>query len=410
MNGQPSRRHFLASLGTALTVGTAGCTSVLEGDSTEATIEAGSCAPYNPRETSQTTWPTRHGGSDGTGAVAADAVPGGALTVDWAVPIDTHVGYHVPIAGNDTVYVHDMDTTLFALEAETGDERWRISVESPGPAPTLGDNRLLVATERGLEAFEAETGDHVWTVDGLSAGIFDSPPVVVGETGYLFGDVSVWALDLTDGSVRWRIPIGLPSESSPAVVEDTLYVAGNDTYLRALSTEDGSERWRQKTAARIECNVAVAGQTVYTGSESGVVLACDTTDGTEHWRYRLPTRTKEQQRTPHTIATDGARVYVTTGDVLYALDSTTGTPCWAVEGYKSRYSSGIAVGDGMVFVPVSDRASGSETTTGGTVFDAVTGTQLRTFATEIERDFRGGPSIANGALYTNGRDALRRFS
>ncbi|EJN58022.1 outer membrane protein assembly factor BamB family protein [Halogranum rubrum] len=301
-----------------------------------------------------------------------------------------------------------MDTTLFAFTVETGKERWRTTLEGPGPAPTLGGGRLVVATENGLEAYDAASGEHSWTIESPSAGIFDSPPVIADETVYIYGGAGVSAFALADGSLQWRVPIGLTSNSAPAVVDDTLYVAGDDTYLRALSTDDGSERWRQKTTAHITCNVAVAEETVYAGSESGTVLACDRADGTKRWQYRLPTEEKRQQ-TPQTIATDGARVYVTTDDVLYALDSKTGQPCWTIDTHRGRYSSTIAVGDGTLFVPTGESDS-TAASSAGTVYDAANGTRLRGFATDIPYGFDGGPSVAGGAVYTNGRAALRRYS
>lgn len=401
-----SRRQLLATLGAMGTVGTAGCSSILEDNASASTSDSGSCSPYDPAATTQSTWPTKHGGVDGTGAVASDAVPDGPLTQEWSVPIDTHVGHHTPIVGDDTVYVHDMDTTLFAFTVETGKERWRTSLEGPGPAPTLGDGRLVVATENGLEAYDTANGEHAWTIESSSVGIFDSPPVIADETVYIYGGVSVSAFALADGSLQWRVPIGLTSNAAPAVVDDTLYVAGDDTYLRSLSTDDGSERWRQKTAAHIDCNVAVSGETVYAGSDSGTVIACDRADGTTRWQYSLPSG--DQQ--PQTIATDGARVYVTAGDTLYALDAATGLPCWRIDTHRGSYSSGIAVGDSTLFVPTDANDSTAETEAAGAVYDATNGNQLSKFASDVRYGFDGGPSVAGGAVYTHGPAALRRYS
>ena len=401
-----SRRRLLATLGAMGTVGTAGCSSMLDSDASESLSDSGSCSPYDPAVTTQGTWPTKHGGVDGTGAVAAEAVPDGPLTQDWSVPIDTHVGHHTPIVGDDTVYVHDMDTTLFAFEVDTGNERWRTRLEGPGPAPTLGGGRLVVATENGLEAYDAASGEHTWTIESPSVGIFNSAPIIADETVYIYGGVSVSAFALTDGSLQWRVPIGLASDSAPALDDDTLYVAGDDTYLRALSTADGSERWRQKTAAHITCNVAVVGETVYAGSDSGTVLACDRADGTTRWQYSLPNGDSQ----PQTIATDGARVYVTAGDTLYALDAATGRLCWRIDTHQGSYSSGIAIGDGTLFVPTDASDSTAETEAAGAVYDATNGNQLSKFASDVRYGFDGGPSLAGGAVYTHGPAALRRFS
>lgn len=418
MTERVSRRRILAALGTGAVGSTAGC-AALGGDSGERAASGGgggdggggdgSCSPYDPLSVSRTTWPAAHGGVDGAGTVAASAVPDGELTQDWRVELDTHVGYHVPVVDDDTVYVHDRKASLRALVAETGEERWRVELDSPQGAPALGGGQLVVSTAAGIESLDIESGRQRWMSDEIPSGsVFGSTPVVDGGTVHIYAGVSVWALDAEDGSVRWRVPIGLSSNSEPAVADETLYVAGDDTYLRALSTADGSERWRHKTGAHVRCNVALAGATVYVASDTGVVTACSRADGTERWRYRFPADADGRQRRPETLAADGARVYVTADSTLSALDAASGGRCWTTNAYIDGYGSGVAVGDGRVFVPASDADSGSRA--GGVVFDAATGEQRQSFGVESERGFDVGPSIAGGAVYATGNGAVRRFS
>ncbi|QLG28065.1 PQQ-like beta-propeller repeat protein [Halorarum halophilum] len=405
MTEYPSRRRLLAALGTAAGVGTAGCSTLVD-YSPDPFDGSDDCPPYDPVETTTTTWPGTFGGPAGTATVAAEAVPDGDLTFDWSVPIETFMGYHVPIVDGDAVYVHDLDASLFSVAADSGEERWRLEMEGPGPAPAVGDGRLVVATETGIEAVDAATGAREWTAAEPAAGIFDAPPVIANGTVYVAGGVGVRAFDLADGKLRWHVPTGLRMTSPPAVVDGTLYVAGDDTYVRTLATDDGSERWRHKTTARIECNVAVAAGTVYTGTEAGAVIALDAASGAERWRFQLPVGETERQQRPRTVATDGSRTYVTTDTTLYVLGAATGEPCWRTRSYSGSYASGIAIGDGKVYVPVdSDVREGW-----GAVFDAATGERGQAFASGRDRSFEMGPSLAEGAIYGTGNGGLRKFS
>ena len=92
------------------------------------------------------------------------------------------------------------------------------------------------------------------------------------------------------------------------------------------------------------------------------------------------------------------------------LDAEAGSPCWVYRDHQASYSSGVAVGGGAVFVPTSSREPNRDREPGGAVLEAATGEQLRTFAAEARYGFDGGPTVADGAVYIHGNDALRRFS
>ncbi|WP_396613640.1 PQQ-binding-like beta-propeller repeat protein (plasmid) [Haloferax sp. S1W] len=226
-------------------------------------------------------------------------------------------------------------------------------------------------------------------------------------TVYLQRGVTTHAVSLSTGETRWRVPTGLPSESTPAVTDETVYIARDDTYIRAVATADGTERWRVKTDARIECNLAVVEDTVFAGTDSGDVLALDAATGTERWRSQLaPRQSGDNTRPerPETIATDGSRVYVVTDTTIVVLAAADGTRCWRTRSYQGSYASGVAVGGGNVFVPTNENNAAL------TAFDAATGDTVQQLVGEDFRHFDIGPSVAEGGLYVAGGNAVARFS
>ncbi|WP_336023036.1 PQQ-binding-like beta-propeller repeat protein [Halobellus salinisoli] len=59
--------------------------------------------------------------------------------------------------------------------------------------------------------------------------------------------------------------------SSPAVVDDTVYVGSRDGYVYALAASDGTERWRYRTDGSVSSSsMAVVDGTVYVGSSEHV--------------------------------------------------------------------------------------------------------------------------------------------
>lgn len=352
------RRDLLATLGAA-SAGLAGCLRL------DGAVLGGGCPSYEPVRPSDADWTSRVGNPAGTAAVAPDAAPGTDLTLDWAVPIETSVGYPVPAVADGTVYVHDMDTTLVALDAGSGDERWRAAVADPLWTPALGDGTVVVRTRSGVEAFDAGTGDRRW-----------------GALG---------------GLEEW-------TDARPVVADGAVYVAGDEAYVRALATADGSERWRAKTDARVRCNLSVADGLVCAATEAGDVLGFDADGGTEQWRHRPPdARNSDRPGRPRTVNTDGARVYVTTRDRLYALDAATGSRCWRTTEYQGGYASGVAVADGAVYAPTEHPGDPF------TSYDAATGDVRRRVQPAEDPYFSVGPSLAEGALYAAGDGAVGRY-
>jgi outer membrane protein assembly factor BamB len=399
-----SRRRLLAALGTAGAAGLAGCTVDAFDDGADTPTP--SCPPYDPVEPSTRAWRGHLGPPTNTGAVAADAVPNGELTFDWEATLPTHVGHHVPVVADGTVYAHDLDDDLAAFDAATGETLWVTDVADPVADPAVSGDTLVVTTRADVRAYETATGDLRWRHPGLEGSWSDASPTVAGDTVYLQRGIATHALALADGSRRWRVPTGLPSEATPAVTADTVYVAGDDTYVRALSPADGSERWRTKTTARVECNLTVVGDTVLAGTDAGVVRALDAATGAERWRHQLgPDASNDRDRParPGTLATDGSRVYVATDSYLVALAMANGTPCWRDRSYGGGYASGVAVGAGNVYAPTTEDAYLS-------VIDAATGDRVQEISSERAAHLDIGPSLAEGGLYLAGRNAVVRFS
>ncbi|MFC7044657.1 PQQ-binding-like beta-propeller repeat protein [Halobacteriaceae archaeon GCM10025711] len=132
--------------------------------------------------------------------------------------------------------------TLYAFDAETGDERWQFS---PG---------------------EDASGD--WT----SAAVHDGTVYAGFQTND--GGVSdqVVAVDAADGSKQWA-NTDTPALRTPAVAGGVVYV-GNG----ALDAADGATLWSHEDAdvdTTAGSTAAVVGDTVYTGGKAVTALTGD---------------------------------------------------------------------------------------------------------------------------------------
>jgi outer membrane protein assembly factor BamB len=143
------------------------------------------------------------------------------------------------LAGPDTAYYVPSDTAqssdrVLALAARTGDERWQAADGPHGTVPGLvADGALYCAQSDEATAWDATTGALRWRwterPDSVSAEPYAQQLRVAdraGDTVVLLGTLStsvgrdverqyvVVALDLRDGTLRWRLE--LPHSRSTA--------------------------------------------------------------------------------------------------------------------------------------------------------------------------------------------------
>jgi outer membrane protein assembly factor BamB len=76
--------------------------------------------------------------------------------------------------------------------------------------------------------------------------------------GYLF------ALDTATGNELWRVPTRFGSPTSPAVVDEVVYVGGRE-FVHALDATTGAEHWRFETVVAPSSPIVVDGA-VYFGN------------------------------------------------------------------------------------------------------------------------------------------------
>lgn len=161
--------------------------------------------------------------------VEAMTVADGTVYAGWGLPGD-EPGY------------------LLAIDAETGEEAWRLETEQTvDTEPAVADGTLYVHSGGWLRAVDAETGRVRWRFD--TEGAFDrdfyhnmEPPVVADGTVYAGGyDATVYAVDAETGEQRWSYAFGqeMPIYVTPVLHRGSLYV-GSDSVVALDETSDGS--------------------------------------------------------------------------------------------------------------------------------------------------------------------------
>jgi len=224
---------------------------------------------------------------------------------------------------------------IYALDAENGELVWNYRAGRDAgagfdPLPTVVDGRVYVGDENYLYAFDAESGELIWRFEvpwgGGLHGV-DSAPIVIDNRVY-FGSWDGWfycldantgeliweysdgdgkmghvikapafsnALNAQNGDLIWKFQIGDEIGSSPAVVDNIVYIgAGFMGHLPgdgmwAFDARTGELLWYFDTENIPVGCPAVAHSRVYFQSDDGYLYALDAKNGSIVWKYYTDT-------------------------------------------------------------------------------------------------------------------------
>ena len=128
---------------------------------------------------------------------------------------------------------------------------------------------------------------------------------------------------------KFFLPYDPAEYSSPAIVDNIVYVGASDKYFYAIDLKKGRVIWEFSTSGAVESSPTVHNSRVYFGTGYGILYCLDTKDGHEIWRFQAKT---EIISSP---VVEGDAVYFNSADdKLYALKAETGEKLWH---YSRRY-------------------------------------------------------------------------
>jgi len=220
----------------------------------------------------------------------------------------------------------------------------RIGVRQ-GPAVANG-HVFAAAITGGVHAIDLQTGKKVWTwepqKEKKKAKLRLSGGPGVGENLVVIGtlDGQVIALDINDGSEKWRARVPGEVISAPAVSQGLVFVRSNDGRVTAFEASNGTQKWFNPSelpalTVRGNAPVVTGPGVLFIGKDDGAVAALAMQDGRTLWDQTVgsPEGRTELDRMADV---DGAPVLE--GNTLFvssfknqtmAIEGPTGRPLWA---------------------------------------------------------------------------------
>lgn len=265
-----------------------------------------------------------------------------------------------PTLADGRVYAADVDGALFALDAATGGDIWRIQTDLPlSSAPGAGGGAVVAVSSNGdVVAYEADSGEERWRARVPSA-VLAAPLVAQGTAVVRAANGRISGFDLATGQRRWiferQVPaLTLRGTSSPALGQGVAYVGYEDGMLVALRLQDGLRVWEQRVAepegrTEIDRMADIAGEVqvglgeVFAASYGGQVMALQAQSGQPLWARDIQSYAG--------LALTGRSLLV--GDAtstVWALDRNSSSALWQQDALANRFLTSPAVQGGHVVV------------------------------------------------------------
>jgi outer membrane protein assembly factor BamB len=302
----------------------------------------------------------------------------------WHVPGEAR---GTPVHDGGTVYFLSKLREVVAVNADTGEVRWRgatgvTSSDAIFGATTAGTSlvvtdRHVVAGDWDIVGFDKATGRRIWTYQapagdgpGLFLGAAAAGVVYAGSPGG-----KVYAIDADTGRLRWMTTVveGGATSVFPPVVQGTVVAAGYSTFsspnvggLSVLDAGTGRVRWRRQFPdprerwqhTNLSGGPVVIDDLVIGSAGDGNIHAFDLTTGAVRWAFpRLTgdlTGLVTTTDVDHRAITRSGRLIVAgsaTGHVV-AYDVDTQRERWRfAAGYSGSTTFGLAADDRFVYVP-----------------------------------------------------------
>lgn len=279
-----------------------------------------------------------HFGAQGTAAVAVGGETRGEVLWRARFPYTSQHGnggspiLHeglliVSIDGYDTAF-------LVAVDAETGEERWR----AVRPAPISQAYSTPLAIEVGntkqivnVSAFRASghepaTGNEIWRVEYPGGFSNVSRPVYGHGLVYLstgFNEPVLLAVrptgegNVTDSEVAWRLRRGAPLTVSPILVGEELYTVTDTGIATCLDALTGRIHWQHRLGGSHSASPLFAAGRIYLQNEEGLTTVIAPGPGFEQLA-----RNELDGSTLASIAVYNGAFFLRTGTHLYRIEET----------------------------------------------------------------------------------------
>jgi outer membrane protein assembly factor BamB/predicted phosphodiesterase len=269
-----------------------------------------------------------------SGSVCCYALADGSLKWKFAT---AGTVYSSPDVSNGMVVTGSSDKNIYCLDAETGQLLWKIQTGAPVVAAVTISNGIAYTggSDGVFRAIEVKSGKPVWEFTGVAGFIEAKPLLYQGMVIFGAWDTYLYALSITDGSLRWKWSNGnsgilySPAACWPVAAHGKIFVVAPDRFMTAIDAKNGHTVWRSKKHQVRECvGISEDDERVYVRCMTDTVIAfsSSTSSPMELWSTDCGYAYDIDPSMP--IELGGTVFFGTKNGMVTALDARTGRILW----------------------------------------------------------------------------------
>lgn len=384
-----NRRTFVATV-VAGSAALAGCSRVIGSPSPDEPPEAGVDEPPDPSRHifgANGDWSSFGCNAANTRAVGDGKAPVHGVSERWRVEVP-ETTFHAPIVANGFVFLLEPGYTLRVFDAANSTELW--TLEDVNAVPVVRDGVAYVPVMKTIYALDAETGDQLWEREFERHGSVAGPSMGGGRRLLCGVGEHIASLDPEDGTIQWERKLfgrvidhpayhmvsnvavtteagivylfresgtGLwqwdlpsPPMSPPTIGRDSVYVScqNGETHALQVDSDRTSDVLWTVDIGWADQGIAVADGTMFASTSRGL-HAFETDSGDRRWKHDIGDWR-------HTAPAYGRDTIFVGGDRLYALDpdpsnSLQSGPALRFDReFAGRVGPGPVLDDGVLYV------------------------------------------------------------
>ncbi|MCF7817068.1 MAG: PQQ-binding-like beta-propeller repeat protein [Kiritimatiellales bacterium] len=279
-------------------------------------------------------WPTYHGAADLRG-VADVALPEQPALL-WRYDAGGAIG-HAPVSDGEHIFFSAKKGKIVAIDLE-GSEVWKKNLMRTNDAGAempvqfeaplaCGGGLVFAGTLRGsVYALDAKTGEEKWRYE--TGGIFVGSPNMVSNLVVVLdqSEGALHGVDIETGKLAWKTEGVERCDGSPGIGDGRVVFGSCAAALHVYSASDGMHLKNIELGgdAQVAGGVAVDGNLVFAGVRDGSMVCADAATGEMIWSS--DESTEQTFSTP--AVTPNAVVYSSDNGFVYAVDREVGKLLW----------------------------------------------------------------------------------
>ncbi len=315
-----------------------------------------------PSAPSNRDWPTYQNNPSREGFSPSQFAP--PLREMWTKGPYLEALWTSPIVSDGILYTTSLDGYIRGIDPYSGTVLWERMLGSPyyyTSTPTAENGVVYAAFttsdypeegESAVYALDGLTGTTIWFT-GLDAGLdVCARTALTHSDGLLFGstwDYRLFALDMTNGSLRWSYYAGEQILAGPALGMGLICFTQGNGMIVALDEFTGEQVWLAPLDGMGVGPPMFAQACFYIGTAMGTVYCLDGASGALVWQ-----RSGYGMFDYGTPAYDGSSIYFGTyGGDFVSLDATAGNQLWLTS-VGDTIGSSVAYANGYIYGTCTD--------------------------------------------------------